>query len=195
MSPVGASRDAAVKAPRADAQRNTALVLAAARRAVAAHGLAVSYHEIARLAGVGVGTVYRRFPERDQLMGAVLIDILDELICEANQALDNPDAWAGFRNLFTLLALRTGENAGLSDSLDERGGPQVAQRRSRLLELLRRTTLRAQHAHVLRDDVAWHDIPFLAQGATSAMCVLGLHAGPLQAQQAVTVILDGLRRS
>jgi AcrR family transcriptional regulator len=195
MPPADAARDATAKTPRADARRNTALVLAAARRAVATHGLTVGYHEIARLAGVGVGTVYRRFPERDQLMEAVLLDILDELIREAEHALENPDAWAGFRELFTLLVLRTGENAGLSDSLDERGGPQVAEQRCRLLELLRRTTLRAQQAHVLRDDVAWQDIPFLAQSATSATCVLGLPAGPLQTQQAVTVILDGLRRS
>ncbi len=47
---------------RSDAQRNAARVLAAARRAVAANGLDVSYHEIAREAGVGVGTVYRRYP-------------------------------------------------------------------------------------------------------------------------------------
>jgi AcrR family transcriptional regulator len=195
MPSVDAARDASARPPRADAQRNTALVLAAARRAVAAHGLTVSYHEIARLAGVGVGTVYRRFPERDRLMEAVLLDILDELIREADRALENPDAWGGFQDLFTLLALRTGENAGLSDSLDERGGPQVAEKRCQLLELLRRATLRAQQVHVLRDDVAWQDIPFLAQGATSATCVLGLPAGPRQAQQAVTVILDGLHLS
>ncbi|WP_329064600.1 TetR/AcrR family transcriptional regulator [Streptomyces sp. NBC_01429] len=188
-----ATGDTPAKAPRADARRNAELVLAGARRAVATHGLDASYHEIARLAGVGVGTVYRRFPQRDELMEAVLLDILDELIQEAERALEHPDPWEGFTGLFAGLALRTGENAGLSGSLDERGGPRVAARRRRLLDLLHRTTERAQRAGALRDDVGPQDIPYLARAATSAGCVLDLPAGPEQPRRAITVILDGLR--
>ncbi|MCO5994221.1 TetR/AcrR family transcriptional regulator [Actinoallomurus rhizosphaericola] len=192
MPSEGATGETPVKAPRADAQRNAGLVLAGARRAVAVHGLGVSYHEIARLAGVGVGTVYRRFPQRDQLMAAVLLDILDELIDEAERALECPDPWEGFTGVFTSLALRARENAGLSGSLDEQGGPRVAAQRRRLLDLLHRITERAHRAGVLRDDVGWQDIPFLAQAATPTGCVLDVPAGPQQAQRAITVILDGL---
>ncbi|KOG86391.1 TetR/AcrR family transcriptional regulator [Streptomyces varsoviensis] len=183
------------KAPRADARRNAALVLAGARRAVAAKGLDVSYHEIAREAGVGVGTVYRRFPERDQLMAAVLRDILDELIRTAEAAMQCADPWEGFTRLFGALAARTAENAGLSGTLDAHGGPDIAALRHRLLRLLRQTIERAQQAGALRSDVDWHDIPFLAQAAATPGCFLGLPADPGRGQRTLSVILDGLHGS
>lgn len=179
--------------PRADARRNAARVLTAARQAVAAHGFDVSYHEIARLAGVGVGTVYRRFPERAQLLEAVLLDVLGELADSAEQALGEDESWPAFTRFFTGLALRTGENAGLSDSLDDRGGPQVAAARRTLLDRVRRLTERAQRDGVLRADLSWRDIPFLARAAAAGACVLDIPADPLQVERCVTVVLDGMR--
>ncbi|WP_431771178.1 TetR/AcrR family transcriptional regulator [Streptomyces cucumeris] len=179
--------------PRADARRNAARVLTGARQAVAAHGLDVSYHEIARRAGVGVGTVYRRYPERGQLMEAVLLDLLGELTTGAERALDRGADWPAFTSFFTDLALRTGENAGLTASLDDRGGPRVAAARRRLLELLRRLTERAQRAGTLRADLRWHDIPFLAKAATSAAGVLDLPDDRSRAERCIRVVLDGMR--
>ncbi|WP_413100025.1 TetR/AcrR family transcriptional regulator [Streptomyces sp. Inha503] len=179
---------------RADAQRNAARVLAAARRAVASTGLDVSYHEIAREAGVGVGTVYRRYPERDQLMAAVLSDILTELIDTARQALDCDDAWEGFSLLFTGLALRTAQNAGLSGSLDQHGGPAVAQQRHELLDLTRRVIERAQDQGRLRRDLAWQEVLRLTGAPAAQGCVLGLEPDPAHGHHLVlTVLLDGLR--
>ncbi|WP_405804054.1 TetR/AcrR family transcriptional regulator [Streptomyces sp. NBC_01187] len=183
------------KTPRADAQRNAALVLAGARRAVASKGLDVSYHEIAREAGVGVGTVYRRFPERDQLMAAVLRDILNELIRTAETSVECADPWEGFTRLFGDLATRTAENAGLSGTLDAHGGPGIAALRHRLLDLIRQATERAQQAGVLRDDVDWQDIPFLTQAAVTPGCFLGLPADPARGPRTLRVILDGLHGS
>ncbi|MGY5627510.1 TetR/AcrR family transcriptional regulator [Streptomyces sp. UC1A3] len=179
---------------RVDAQRNAARVLAAARRAVASAGLDVSYHEIAREAGVGVGTVYRRYPERDKLMAAVLSDILTELIATAHQGLDCDDAWEGFSLLFTGLALRTAQNAGLSGSLDQYGGPAVAQRRHELLDLARRVIERAQDQGRLRRDLAWQDVLRLTGAPAVQGCVLGLEPDPAHGHHFVlTVLLDGLR--
>ncbi|MEU6403440.1 TetR/AcrR family transcriptional regulator [Streptomyces sp. NPDC046985] len=179
---------------RVDAQRNAARVLAAARRAVAHHGLDVSYHEIAREAGVGVGTVYRRYPERDQLMAAVLGDVLTELIDTANQALDSDDAWEGFSLLFTGLVLRTAQNTGLSGSLDQHGGPAVAEQRRQLLDLVRKVIERAQSHGRLRRDLAWQDVLRLTGAVAVQGCVLGLEADPARGHQSVlTVLLDGLR--
>ncbi|MFC7329046.1 TetR/AcrR family transcriptional regulator [Marinactinospora rubrisoli] len=183
------------KAPRADAQRNAALVLAGARRAVASKGLDVSYHEIAREAGVGVGTVYRRFPERDQLMAAVLRDILNELIRTAEASVECTDPWEGFTRLLSGLAIRTAENAGLSGTLDAYGGPDIAALRHRLLELIQQATERAQQAGALRDDVDWQDMPFLAQAAVTPGCFLGLPADPARGLRTLRVILDGLHCS
>ncbi|MFK4548272.1 AcrR family transcriptional regulator [Streptomyces tendae] len=179
---------------RADAQRNAARVLAAARRAVASTGLDVSYHEIAREAGVGVGTVYRRYPERDQLMAAVLSDILTELIDTAHQALDCDDAWEGFSLLFTSLALRTAQNAGLSGSLDQHGGPAVAQQRHELLDLTRRVIERAQDQGRLRRDLAWREVLRLTGAPAVKGCVLGVEPDPAHGHHFVlTVLLDGLQ--
>lgn len=179
---------------RVDAQRNAARVLAAARRAVASTGLDVSYHEIAREAGVGVGTVYRRYPERGQLMAAVLGDILAELIDTAHQALDCDDAWEGFSSLFAGLALRTAQNAGLSGSLDQHGGPAVAEQRDQLLGLARRVIERAQGEGCLRRDLAWRAVLQLTGAAAVQGCVLGVEPDPVHGHRSVlTVLLDGLR--
>ncbi|MEV7087721.1 TetR/AcrR family transcriptional regulator [Streptomyces sp. NPDC093085] len=190
---------------RVDARRNAARVLAAARRAVATHGLGVSYHEIAREAGVGVGTVYRRYPERDQLMAAVLGDILTELTATAHQALECDDAWEGFALLFTGLATRTAQNAGLSGLLGEHGGPAIAEQRGELLALTRRVITGAQDRGVLRRDLAWQDVlrmtGVVAVAAAVPGCVLGLEADPARDDRdrhddhspVLTVLLDGLR--
>ncbi|MFI6948183.1 TetR/AcrR family transcriptional regulator [Streptomyces sp. NPDC050422] len=179
---------------RIDAQRNAALVLAAARRAVASHGLDVSYHEIAREAGVGVGTVYRRYSERDQLMAAVLGDILGELTDTAHQALDSDDAWEGFSLLFTSLAIRTAQNAGLSGSLDQHGGPAITKQRHQLLELVHKVIERAQDDGHLRRDLAWQDVLQLTGAVAVQGCVLGCEPDPARGHRSVlTVLLDGLR--
>jgi AcrR family transcriptional regulator len=179
---------------RVDAQRNAARVLAAARRAVASHGLDVSYHEIAREAGVGVGTVYRRYPERDQLMAAVLDDILNELIDTAHRALETEDAWEGFSLLFTGLALRTAQNAGLAGSLDQRGGPATTVQRHQLLDLSHQVIERAQDEGRLRRDLTWQAVLHLTGAAASQGCVLGLEPDPAHHHRStLTVLLDGLR--
>ncbi|MEU8708830.1 TetR/AcrR family transcriptional regulator [Streptomyces sp. NPDC048565] len=189
-----ATQEAAVMPLRVDAQRNAARVLEAARRAVASHGLDVSYHEIARQAGVGVGTVYRRYPERDQLMAAVLGDILTELIDTAHRALRSDDAWEGFSMLFTGLAMRTVQNTGLSGSLDQHGGPVIAERRHELLGLVHKVIERAQDDGCLRRDLAWQDVLQLTGAVAVQGCVLGVEPDPARGHRSVlTVLLDGLR--
>lgn len=179
---------------RADAQRNAARVLAAARRAVASKGLEVSYHEIAREAGVGVGTVYRRYPERGRLMAAVLGDILTELIDTAHRALDSDDAWEGFSLLFTALALHTARHAGLSGSLDQHGGPAIAEQRHQLIDLAGKAIERAQHEGCLRRDLAWQDVLRLTGAVAARGCVLGVEPDAARSHRTVlAVLLDGLR--
>lgn len=80
---------------RADAARNRALILETASKVFAEHGLDAGYDEIARRAGVGVGTVYRRFPERGELIQALFESIVAELVDLAAEASANPDPWEG----------------------------------------------------------------------------------------------------
>jgi AcrR family transcriptional regulator len=81
------------KPRRADAQRNHDAVLAAARALFAQEGIDAPMEDVARAAGVGKGTLYRRFPTREHLFAAILQDRVDELDASAQRALDAPDAW------------------------------------------------------------------------------------------------------
>jgi AcrR family transcriptional regulator len=78
---------------RADAQRNHDAVLAAARAVFVQAGIDAPMEDVARAAGVGKGTLYRRFPTREHLFAAILQDRMDELDASAQRALDAPDAW------------------------------------------------------------------------------------------------------
>lgn len=82
-----------VKLMRADAQRNHDAVLAAARTVFAQSGIDAPMEDVARAAGVGKGTLYRRFPTREHLFAAILQDRVDELDASAQRALDAPDVW------------------------------------------------------------------------------------------------------
>ena len=113
---------------RADARRNQARVLEGARLAFAAGGFDASYHEVARLAGVGVGTVYRRYPDRDALFEALLVDVLDELTAKAEAASVGSDGWASFSQFFLDLSAYPGRHAGLSGQLKGRSQRVAAAR-------------------------------------------------------------------
>ena len=78
---------------RRDAERNRHLILDAARELFAGRGLDVSMDEIARCAGVGVGTVYRRFPEKERLIDALFEDRLETLVGIAGEPLEREDPW------------------------------------------------------------------------------------------------------
>ncbi len=177
---------------RADARRNRERVLEGARQAFAARGFEASYHEIARLAGVGVGTVYRRYPQRDALIEAVLLDILAELTASAQAACVEGAGWSGFARVFGELSDDYRHHAGLSARLEGRGGTPVAEAKERFqnaIEDLRGRALKAG----LRPDVGWRDLLFLAQAAAVEGCGLGLDADEEGRARALAIILDGLR--
>ncbi|MGE2737467.1 TetR/AcrR family transcriptional regulator [Mycolicibacterium vaccae] len=93
----GPTADSDGKTLRRDAARNRQRVLDAAAEAFAEVGLDVGYEEIARRAGVGVGTVYRRFPERAELVIALFESRVDVLVDVADAALEKPDGLGGLR--------------------------------------------------------------------------------------------------
>ncbi|GAA2698772.1 TetR/AcrR family transcriptional regulator [Actinoplanes palleronii] len=80
---------------RRDAERNRQLLLRTAYELMATEGLDVSYEDIARAAGTGMGTMYRRFPDRQDLLNALFNDHIDTVIGFAEQAAQRDDAWAG----------------------------------------------------------------------------------------------------
>jgi AcrR family transcriptional regulator len=116
---------------RADAQRNHDAVLAAAKAVFAQEGIDAPMEDVARAAGVGKGTLYRRFPTREHLFAAILQDRVDELDASAQRALDAPDVWRALTEWLELydrcateypgMSARVGES--LSDDTSAVGGP------------------------------------------------------------------------
>ena len=84
---------------RADAERNRSRILAAASELFAQRGLDASMPELAERAGVGVGTLYRAFPDKDHLLGAVMAERLRWLAGEIEAAIAAPDPWAAFTDV------------------------------------------------------------------------------------------------
>src|ERR1700712_1330894 len=81
---------------RADAERNRRRLIEAAREVFAEHGLDASTNQIARRAGVGVATLFRRFPTRDDLITATFADKMHAYAQAIDAALADPDPWQGF---------------------------------------------------------------------------------------------------
>ncbi len=80
---------------RRDAERNRQRILQAARELFTERGLSVTLNDIAHHAGCGVGTVYRRFPDKDLMIDALFEERIDEMVELANDGLANPDPWDG----------------------------------------------------------------------------------------------------
>ena len=102
---------------RADAARNRDAIVAVARDVFAEHGLEVPLEAIAARAGVGIATLYRRFPTREKLVAAALVEKVAEYTEAARQALAAPDPWAGFAGFVERICELQAGDRGLSDLL------------------------------------------------------------------------------
>ncbi|WP_327287554.1 TetR/AcrR family transcriptional regulator [Streptomyces sp. NBC_01198] len=185
--------DASGRRPRADARRNVERLVEAARIAVAEVGVGVSAHEIARRAGVGVGTFYRRIPALDVLLTAVLDEILDEIMDLADQALEDQDPWNGFRGFAGAYVRLRAESCGVSEALGGACEEALAQRLEDLRGRIRCLVERARASRAIRSDVTWQDVAFLLAAAATGERTLGVQAGAQQWERNLQVILDGLR--
>ncbi|WP_019630940.1 TetR/AcrR family transcriptional regulator [Actinomadura atramentaria] len=171
---------------RADARRNRDRITAAALDLFAARGPDVPMDDIARAAGLGVGTLYRHFPDRCALVEEIAAAALTDLCAAAEAALDRPGPrWDAFTALVDHCA---GRPLALVKSLSDRvpGPAESDGLQRRFAELLCRLAADAQREGGMRTDLAPADV--LAVLST-AVCRPGARAGdPL-----VTVVLDGLR--
>ena len=174
---------------RADARRNRQRVVTAARRCMARNGLEAGMEDIARAAGVGVGTVYRHFPNKDELVEALANERFERLRDLALEALDEPDAWKGFEQFIRASARIQTEDRALSELLVSRPEAMTrAAQRVDMLELVDRVLSRAQKTGAVRRDADPRDIPML-------LCALaGTFRNPhADAERYIGIMLDGLR--
>jgi AcrR family transcriptional regulator len=163
--------DAPARPLRADAARNRTRVLEAARTAFAEAGLDVGVEEIARRAGVGKGTLYRRFPTKEALVRAIFEDILEELEKISADTEQEPDPRAAFARYLGEAARMQAYNQGFYDVVAQRLGAAAltGEQRRRILEAAARPLRRAQKAGAVRADLVAEDVQMMLRmlGATT----------------------------
>jgi AcrR family transcriptional regulator len=174
---------------RADAQRNRARVMAAAERVFAERGTAASTEEVARAAGVGVGTVFRHFPSKEALLQALVVERLARVAAGAREHAASPDAGAAFFDFFAAVVRSSTTKLELVDALAELGvrpNEAVAPVAEELTGAVAALLEQAQRAGTVRGDVGVGDVIALLAGASQAR----RYAAD---DRPLAVVLDGLR--
>jgi AcrR family transcriptional regulator len=195
---------------RKDAQRNRQRIIDAARNLFAQKGLEPNLNEVAHHAGVGVGTVYRRFATKEELLEAIFEDGLDQLTTLAEQAMQqHEDSWEGFVWFLEQMCRITATDRGLREIAFSKcyAGGRVNAAQERLVPALTRLVERAQADGYLRPEIAAADMPIISllAGTVSefagdvridlwrryvALFIEGLHCRPDQAQLPVDALSD-----
>jgi AcrR family transcriptional regulator len=180
---------------RADAARNRRRILDAAAAVFAERGLDASTAEIARRAGVGEATLFRRFPTKDDLIVAILAEQMDAVIATSEQCLLEPDPWRALERFFLAMVELQVTDRGALDAVKEEcmTSDALAGRRRRIMELMSKLLRRAQEARVVRDDLTAPDLALLTAGgsAVAGVAFPGLREDLWR--RYAGVILDGMR--
>jgi AcrR family transcriptional regulator len=175
---------------RADARRNRERIVAAARAVFTRQGGDAQIDDIARAAGVGVGTVYRHFPHKEALLGELLVEHFRLMADNAERALEIEDPWEAFAWLLRTNAQFCAGEVGVQQALVR--GPDAwefaAPELDRLRETATRLIVRAQRAGVMRPDFSVDDIPMLMAGLTTTMTAPGYDW-----RRHLEIILAGIR--
>jgi AcrR family transcriptional regulator len=181
-----------VRPKRADARRNYEKVLSAAREAFAEGGESTALEEIARRAGVGIGTLYRHFPTRQALVEALYVDEVDELSRTAAE-LEDADPWEAltrwFQRFIGYMATKQALAAELL-SYVERDAEVFKTCRQALYSAGGPLLARAQEAGVVREDVQLGDVIQMVIAIAKIPA-----ADPEQTERMLQIALDGLRYS
>jgi AcrR family transcriptional regulator len=175
---------------RADARRNYEKVLTAARAAFAEGGESTALEEIARRAGVGIGTLYRHFPNRQALLEALYVDEVEE-VCRSAAELEDADPWEAlngwFGRLIGYIATKQALAHELLNYLD-RDAQLFKVCRASLFEAGEPLLARAQAAGVVRPDVSIGEVIQMVMGIAKIPA-----ADPRQNEHILRIALDGLR--
>lgn len=185
--------DGANRPLRADAARNRARVVVAAAEVFAERGLNVTLDDVATHAGLGVGTIYRRFGHRDALIAAVFERRLQQVTERMRLALDEPDAWLALTACLWETCAEFAADRGMRQALLSGAyTDELALRcRDELHELSAELVERAQLEGALRSDAAATDIPMVLVLVSSVADFAGVEA-PALWRRYLQVLLDGM---
>lgn len=178
---------------RADAERNRQRILLAAREVFARRGLHAGLDEIARHAGVGTGTVYRRYPDKQVLIDALFEDRFDQMERHIERAAALPDPFAAVADMVTSMVTMQIGDRGLKDAM--LGQCRVSgfrARQERMRPLMEGVLQRAQDAGSIRPDVTLTDLV----GMQIMLTDIAVFTGAVQPdlwRRHLALLLDGLR--
>lgn len=178
---------------RADARRNRARIVAAAREVFAQQGREAQMDDVARTAGVGVGTVYRHFPTKESLIEGLVADKFEKLAGWARESLEIEDPWLAFESMMWRGAEQMARDRPLFQVLAADAGmvDRVARARTDLREAMGELMARAQAAGRLRPDARADDVGMIMCGAGGAMQLC--HETHDDWRRFFGFVLDGLR--
>ncbi len=178
---------------RADAARNRERILVAAGEVFAERGLDATLDDIARHAGLGVGTVYRRFPGKEELVEALFVQALDKMVVLAEEAADMGDPWEGLVWFLERATEMQSEDLGLRDVAlhGGYGRVKVAAARERIIPAVHRLVERAQQSGRLRSDFVPTDIPII-ELMVSSVADYTSSLSPDLWRRYLYIVLDGL---
>jgi AcrR family transcriptional regulator len=179
---------------RKDAELNRQRLLAAASDLFAEYGLEVTLNDIAHHAGLGVGTAYRRFANKEQVIDALFEQRLDEVAALAGDALADPDAWRGLTTFLERSLQMQMEDRGLTEILNnpQLGQHRVNESRDRIAPLVGAIVDRAKEQGVLRSDFDSTDAIFI-QVALAGVMDGTRGISPALYRRYLTMFLDGIR--
>jgi AcrR family transcriptional regulator len=181
---------------RADARRNRDQIVAAARESFVARGVEVPMDEIARRAGVGVGTLYRRFPDREALIEAVALDMVRRVI---EQAPTRHEVAPGER-LWSFLYQCVDQRIGLLHSALQsrlegafRRNPELQEARRKLIGLMDEMVVHARESGAMRVDVGTADVLLILTMALRTTPAVAADVSEVMCRRVLEIAIEGLR--
>jgi AcrR family transcriptional regulator len=183
-----------VRPLRADALRNRQRVLEVAQEVFATEGIGVPIDEIARRAGVGVGTLYRHFPTKEALYAAVVLSHLEQAVQDARALAKAADAGAAFFQFLDRLVRQGSVKKNLVEALGPSGAEfkeSLGGAKKQLAEALGKLLARAQRVGAVRGDATVTDVFALIHGP---FAVIAQHGVDRAARERLfAIVCDGLR--
>jgi len=179
---------------RADARRNRERILSSARKQFAEHGLDLHVGQVALDAQVGVGTVYRHFPAKEDLLQALADERFAYFAEKAREALEDPDPWNGFCELLRESGRVVATDRALSEAMDQLPNLCTASaEKVRLQELMGELIERAKATGAMRADFTADDVPSLMRGLARATAAQDSGPPAMSWERYLEIMLAGLR--
>ncbi|MDQ4111756.1 MAG: TetR/AcrR family transcriptional regulator [Actinomycetota bacterium] len=163
---------------RSDAERNRARILAAARQVFATEGLSASMASVAREAGVGIATMFRRFPTKEELIAGVFADRMNDYAQAAIAGLEDEDPWRGLSGFIERACELQAADSGFADVLTIAfpGAKELDDRRAVAYDATVRLIERAKAAGRLREDFTPEDLMLLHMANAGVIAATRDHA-------------------